>query len=206
VHYTDDALVAAVEYSSRYITGRFLPDKAIDVIDEAGARVRLRAMTQPPDLKEIDQEIARSTRRKKSPSPIRTSSARRSCATSLQAPQEERAAHDRVEGRKPQADRRHVVDVEVIAETVSKMTGIPLHALGEGRSRAPPQDGGRTAQVGHFAGRSDHRDREGRASFALGLKDPRRPMGSFIFLGPTGVGKTHLAKQLAKFMFGSKTR
>ncbi len=203
VQITDDSLDAAVELSSRYITGRFLPDKAIDVIDEAGSRVRLKALTQPPDLKDIEEEIRRLEKEKDE---------------SVANQDFERAAHLRdsayrlkkkkesiqKEWREKSTEVDGVVDEEVVAETVSRMTGIPLNRLDEGEAErllrmeevlhetVVSQD----AAISAIA-KAVRRSRSG-------LKDPRRPMGSFIFLGPTGVGKTHLAKQLAKFMFGDE--
>ena len=203
VQITDEALAAAVELSSRYITGRFLPDKAIDVIDEAGSRVRLKALTQPPDLKDIEDEIRRLEKEKDE---------------SVANQDFERAAHLRdsayrlkkkkesvqKEWREKSTEVDGIVDDEVVAETVSKMTGIPLNRLDEGEAErllkmeevlhetVVSQDDAISAIA-----KAVRRSRSG-------LKDPRRPMGSFIFLGPTGVGKTHLAKQLARFMFGDE--
>ncbi len=203
VRYTDEALKDAIDLSTRYITGRFLPDKAIDVIDEAGARVRLRSMTQPPDLKEIDEEIRRLDGEK---------------AEAVQAQDFERAARlrDKVQKKKKQRqqivddwrketrEQEGLVDSEVISETVSRVTGIPLTRIeaGEAERLLAMESEVQRLVVGQeravsAVSRSVRRSRSG-------LKNPRRPMGSFVFLGPTGVGKTLLAKALAKFMFGDE--
>jgi ATP-dependent Clp protease ATP-binding subunit ClpC len=203
VHITDEALLAAVEQSDRYISGRCLPDKAIDVIDEAGARVRLKAMTRPPDLKDLDGEIEKLNKEKED-------------AVSEQ--DFEKAAHlrdqaDKLKKKKETITREWrdkaketdgVVDEEVIAEVVSKMTGVPLKKLGEDETLRLLK----MEDELHHAVVSQHEAisaiaRAVRKSRA-GLKDPKRPIGSFIFAGPTGVGKTLLAKQLAKFMFGDE--
>ena len=203
VRFTDEALRLSVELSNRYITGRFLPDKAIDVMDEAGARIRLRALTKPPDLKDLEEEISRLDKEKEE---------------SVAAQDFERAARlrdnafqlrKRKEGivrewRQTAQEVEGVVDEDVIAETVSKMTGIPLTRLekGEADRLLHMEDELHKTVVGQeeavkTIAKSVRRSRSG-------MKDPRRPVGSFIFLGPTGVGKTHLAKQLAKFMFGDE--
>ncbi len=203
VQYSDSALASAVELSSRYITGRFLPDKAIDVIDEAGSRVRLKAMTAPPDLRALDDEIKKLEKEKDE---------------SVAAQDFERAAHLRdnayrlkkkkesiqKEWRESAKEVDGVVDEDVIAETVSKMTGIPLTRLekGEAERLLKLEDELHTSVVSQqeavrAVAKAIRRSRSG-------LKDPKRPIGSFIFLGPTGVGKTHLAKTLAKVMFGEE--
>jgi ATP-dependent Clp protease ATP-binding subunit ClpC len=203
VRYTDEALQEAVELSTRYIPGRFLPDKAIDVMDEAGARVRLRAMTHPPDLKELEAEISKLDKEKEE---------------AVASQDFERAARlrDQVcklrkqketvlkEWRETSREVDGVVDVDVIQETVSRMTGIPLTRLEKGEAERLLQmedELHKTVVSQHDAIHSIAKAvRRARA----GLKDPKRPMGTFIFIGPTGVGKTHLAKALAKFMFGSE--
>ncbi len=203
VQIQDDALKAAVKLSDQYITGRCLPDKAIDVIDEAGARVRLKAMTRPPDLKELDDEIERLNQEKE---------------RAVAEQDFEKAAHlrdqaDRAKKRKDQITREWreksreadgVVDEEIIAEVVSKMTGVPLKRLEDNETTRllKMEDELHTAVVSqHEAiGAIAKAVRKSRA----GLKDPKRPIGSFIFAGPTGVGKTLLAKRLAQFMFGDE--
>src|SRR5690242_7243568 len=203
VQIKDEALEAAVELSDRYISGRCLPDKAIDVIDEAGARVRLKAMTRPPDLKELDAQIEQLNQEKEA---------------AVAEQDFEKAAHlrdqaDKLKKKKESITREWrekskeidgVVDEEVIAEVVSKMTGVPLRKLEENetaRLLTMEDDLHKAVVSQHEAINAIAKAvRKSRA----GLKDPKRPIGSFIFAGPTGVGKTLLAKQLAKFMFGDE--
>ncbi len=203
VQITDDAIAAAVELSSRYITGRVQPDKSIDVIDEAGARVRLKTMTKPPDLAEIEGQIERLTMEKDE---------------SVKAADYERAAdlRDRVEKLRRQKEKMQqdwrekskevggIVDEDVIAEVVSKMTGVPLTRLEKEEAQRLLQ---LEAELHKKVVSQDEAIRT--ISRAIrraraGLKDPKRPMGSFIFVGPSGVGKTLLSKALAEFMFGDE--
>ena len=203
VQITDGALELAVELANRYITGRFMPDKAIDVLDEAGARVRLKALTQPTDLKDMAEKIALLDKEKEE------------CVA---AQDFERAAHLRDQADKMRKHRDELqkqwrasskevdgtVDDDVIAETVSKITGVPVARLEKGEADRLLQ----MEQELHKAVISQD-DAIKAISRAIrrarsGLKNPKRPMGSFLFLGPTGVGKTHLCKQLAKFMFGNE--
>ena len=203
VRYTEEALEAAVELSSRYIAGRCLPDKAIDVIDESGARVRLRSMTKPPDLKDLEAKIERLNTDKEEA--VTNQDFERAAALrdeadklrqNLEAIQQEWATKSgEVEG---------IVDEEVIAEVVSSMTGIPLTRLEseEAAKLLKMEDELHKSVVSqheaiHAIAKAVRRSRSG-------LKDPKRPMGSFIFIGPSGVGKTHLARSLAKFMFGEE--
>jgi len=205
VHYTDEALGLAVELSTRYINNRFLPDKAIDVIDEAGARVRIKSMVAPPDMREVSVEIERLERAKDeavSAQDFEKAAQLRDKAYQLKRNKEEMQKRWRSE----QADKEQVgeVNADVIAETVSKMTGIPLTRLEKAEAERLLQ---MEAELGltvinqedavKAIARAVRRSRSG-------LKDPRRPMGSFVFLGPSGVGKTYLCKQLAKFMFGTE--
>ncbi|MDJ0975228.1 MAG: ATP-dependent Clp protease ATP-binding subunit [Planctomycetota bacterium] len=201
VKFTNDALKGAVDLSTRYINGRFLPDKAIDVMDEAGARVRLRSMTQPPDLKELEAQIGRLEREKDEA--VAAQDFERAAQLRDQA-QKVRRTKDQMlrEWREQTQNNTGVVDEEVIRETVSKMTGIPLTRL----EKAEAERLLRMEEVLHetVVSQDDAIKAIARAlrRSRSGLKDPRRPMGSFIFLGPTGVGKTHLSKALAEFMFG----
>ncbi len=203
VQITDDAIKAAVELSERYITARCLPDKAIDVIDEAGARVRLRSMTRPPDLKELDEEIERLNKEKEDAvanQDFEKAASLRDQADKLRKKKETITREWREKSRETDG----VVDEEVIAEVVSKMTGIPLTRLStedslrlmkmeeELHKRVVSQDAAIKA-----VSKAVRRSRSG-------LKDPRRPTGCFVFAGPTGVGKTLLAKALAEFMFGDQ--
>jgi len=203
VQFTDDALQAAVEFSERYVTSRCLPDKAIDVMDEAGARIRLRTMTRPPDLKDIDQDVERLNREKEEAvanQDFEKAAALRDQADKLKKKKEQITREWRE--RSKQTDG--VVDAEVIAEVVSRMTGVPLTRLSTEESlrlmkmeeelhkRVVSQENAVTAVA-----KSVRRSRSG-------LKDPRRPTGCFVFAGPTGVGKTLLAKALAEYLFGDQ--
>ncbi len=205
VTFTEDALQAAVELSTRYITGRFLPDKAIDVIDEAGARIRIKSMTAPPDLREMDNEIARLNKEKEEAvagQDFERAADLRDQAFKLGKKKEEIQKEWRE--RENSKESGGEVDEEVIAETVSKMTGIPLNRLDQAEAE-------RLLQMEDELGRDVINQEAAITAIAkavrrsrAGLKDPNRPMGSFVFLGPSGVGKTWLSKCLAKFMFGSE--
>ncbi|MHC5025820.1 MAG: ATP-dependent Clp protease ATP-binding subunit [Planctomycetota bacterium] len=201
VKITEGALAAAVELSGRYIPGRVQPDKSIDVIDEAGARVRLKSMTKPPDLADLEQQIEALSIQKdeavkgadyERAAELRDNAEKlRKEKENLQ--QEWRARMNEIDG---------IVDEEVIAEVVSKMTGVPL-------TRLEKEESERLLQLEKELHRTvvSQSDAVKAVSRAIrkarsGLKDPQRPMGSFIFIGPSGVGKTLLAKALAEFMFG----
>ena len=203
VQITDDALESAVERSNRYISARCLPDKAIDVIDEAGARVRLKSMVRPPDLKELEEEIQRLNTDKEeavAEQKFEKAASFRDQADKLRKKKDQLTDEWREKSRQTDG----VVDAEVIAEVVAKMTGIPLTRLSsedavrllqmesELHKRVISQDQAIT-QVCKAVRRS-----------RSGLKDPKRPTGVFLFSGPTGVGKTLLAKTLAEFMFGNQ--
>ncbi|MGE0432546.1 MAG: ATP-dependent Clp protease ATP-binding subunit [Planctomycetota bacterium] len=203
VHYTDEALQAAIELSSRYISARFLPDKAIDVMDEAGARVRLSAMTRPPDLDTLEEKIT--SLEKEKDDAIAAQDFERAASLRDEAIQlrKKKENIDR-EWREKANEGNEVVDEEVIAHTVSKMTGIPLTRLEKGESeRLLAMESELSKHVISQKAAIEAVSRALRRSRS-GIKDPRRPMGSFVFAGPTGVGKTLLAKQLAKFMFGEE--
>ncbi len=203
VQITNDAIESAVELSSRYITGRCLPDKAIDVIDEAGARVRLRSLTRPPDLKEIDDEVERLNKEKEEAvanQDFEKAAALRDQADKLRKKKETITREWREKSR--QSDG--VVDEEVIAEVVSKMTGIPLTRLStEDSMRLMRMEDEMQKKVISQSEAIKAISKAVRRSRS-GLKDPKRPTGSFVFAGPTGVGKTLLAKALAEFMFGDQ--
>jgi ATP-dependent Clp protease ATP-binding subunit ClpC len=203
VRFTNEALYQAVELSTRYITGRCLPDKAIDVIDEAGARVRLKNMTPPPDLQQIEEKIEKLQTEKDEA--VRSADYERAAALRDEAQQlmDEKSQRQR-QWYEDNKETSGVVDAEVIAEVVSKITGVPLTRLekqeaqrlleleAELHKRVVSQD-----EAVNAVAKSVRRSRSG-------LKDPNRPMGSFIFLGPSGVGKTLLARALAEFMFGDE--
>jgi ATP-dependent Clp protease ATP-binding subunit ClpC len=201
VQYTDDALEKAVELSSRYISGRCLPDKAIDVIDEAGARVRLKSMVRPPDLKDLDADIEKMNAQKEEAvanQDFEKAASLRDQADKLKKKKETITR----EWRQKSKETDGVVDAEIISEVISKMTGVPLTRLssedavrllameGEMHRRVVSQD-----EAIKLVSKAVRRSRSG-------LKDPKRPMATFLFSGPTGVGKTLLAKTLAEFMFG----
>ncbi len=201
VQITDDAVRAAVELSDRYINARVQPDKSIDVIDEAGARVRLKSMTKPPDLADLEERIEKLSIEKDEAvksADYEHAAELRDEAEKLRREKEEiqrqwRAKANEIDG---------VVDEEVIAEVVSKMTGIPLTRLEKAESERLlklEDELHKTvvsqAEAVKTVSKAIRRARSG-------LKDPRRPVGSFIFVGPSGVGKTLLAKSLAEFMFG----
>ena len=203
VQITDDALESAVEMSTRYISSRCLPDKAIDVIDEAGARVRLKSMVRPPDLKEIEDEIQRLNQAKEdavAEQQFEKAASLRDQADKLRRKKDQLTD----EWREKSKQTDGVVDAEVVAEVVAKITGIPL-------TRLSSEDTVRLLQMEdelHKKVISQHEAitqvckavRRSRS----GLKDPKRPTGAFLFSGPTGVGKTLLAKTLAEFMFGEE--
>ncbi|WP_412540760.1 ATP-dependent Clp protease ATP-binding subunit [Longispora sp. K20-0274] len=200
---TDAALVAAATLADRYISDRFLPDKAIDLIDEAGARMRIRRMTAPPDLRDFDDKIAQVRKDKES---------------AIDAQDFERAAQLRDKektllGQKAQREKEwkagdldivSEVDDEQIAEVLANWTGIPVYKLTEEETARllRMEDELHKRIVGQI-------DAVKAVSKAIrrtraGLKDPKRPAGSFIFAGPSGVGKSELSKALAEFLFGSE--
>ena len=201
VKITDGALRAAVELSGRYIPARVHPDKSIDVIDEAGARLRLKSMTKPPNLAELEEKIESLSVDKDEA----VKGADYEKAAELRDTAEKlRKEKERIqqEWRERMNETIGIVDEEVIAEVVSKMTGVPLTRLEKEESErllALEDELHKTVVSQDEAVKAVARAiRKARS----GLKDPRRPMGSFIFVGPSGVGKTLLAKALAEFLFG----
>jgi len=201
VKITDGALRAAVELSGRYIPSRVHPDKSIDVIDEAGARLRLKSMTKPPNLAELEEKIESLSVDKDEA----VKGADYEKAAELRDTAEKlRKEKERIqqEWRERMNETIGIVDEEVIAEVVSKMTGVPLTRLEKEESErllALEDELHKTVVSQDEAVKAVARAiRKARS----GLKDPQRPMGSFIFVGPSGVGKTLLAKALAEFLFG----
>src|SRR5215469_12105318 len=203
VQILDSALESAVEMSDRYITGRCLPDKAIDVLDEAGARIRLRSMTKPPNLAELEEQIERLSIQKDEAvknAEYEEAARLRDSAEALRAKKEEMQRQWREKSKEVDG----VVDEEVIAEVVSKMTGVPL-------TRLEKEEAQRLLELENELHKRVVSQDEAIKAIAKtirrarsGLKDPHRPMGSFLFLGPSGVGKTLLSKALAEFMFGDE--
>ena len=203
VHFTDEALQAAVEMSDRYIQDRFLPDKAIDVIDEAGARMRIRNMTLPKELRDLDDKLRE----------VRSKKDKAIGAQDFETAAELRDKESKLKTEREQAEKKWEEDtskqvsqvtVKDIADVVSMTTGVPVSNLTEAETekllrmesvlheRVIGQDEAVTA-----LSKAIRRSR-------AGLKDPKRPAGSFIFLGPSGVGKTALSKALAEFLFNSE--
>jgi len=203
VKITDEAIIAAVKFSDRYITDRFLPDKAIDLIDEAGSKVRLKSFTAPPDLKKLEEQFEKLRKEKED---------------SIRSQEFEKAARIRDEEQKLKSElekakndwyqksqvKTDTVTEEHIAEVVASWTGIPVKKLAEEETERLMK----MEEVLHqrVIGQEEavkavsKAIRRGR----VGLKDPKRPVGSFIFLGPTGVGKTELCKALAEALFGEE--
>ena len=203
VKITDEAIQAAVTLSTRYIADRYLPDKAIDLIDEAASRVRLKAFTTPPDLKNLEDEVKRLAEEKKS------AVNEQDFERAARLRDEEKEAAEKLEKEKDRWQEKNAgitgeVGEREIAEIVSSWTGVPVVQLTEEEGqrllrmeeilhqRIVGQDEAVTAVARAI--------RRGR----VGLQDPKRPIGSFIFLGPTGVGKTELCKALAEAMFGDE--
>ena len=201
--FSDEALYQAVELSTRYIAGRCLPDKAIDVVDEAGARVRIRNMTPPPDVTKLEEKIEKLQKEKDEA--VKNADYERAASLRDEAQQLlDKKTKLQKKWYEKNKEATGVVDTEIIAEVVSNMTGVPLTRLEkketqrlleletELHKRVVSQDEAITA-VAKAVRRSRSR-----------MKDPNRPMGCFILLGPSGVGKTLLARALAEFMFGDE--
>jgi ATP-dependent Clp protease ATP-binding subunit ClpC len=200
---TDAAVKAAVDLSIRYITDRHLPDKAIDLIDEAASRVRLRYASAPPKLREAQKDLDRITREKDS---AINSQAYEDAATlrETEAAARQKVDELRAEWQASISNEQPQVDEEEIAQVVAMWTGIPVTRIAEEESKRllHMEDDLHKRVIGQqeaieIVSKAVRRAR-------AGLKDPKRPIGSFVFLGPTGVGKTELAKALAEFMFGSE--
>ena len=203
VKFSDESLEAAVKLSERYISGRALPDKAVDILDEAGARARLEAMVVPPDVKDLEGEIE--SLKKEKEAFIKSQDFEKAAKMR----DKERETRDKLEGIKNKwSEERDKVSItigyEEIAQVISQWTKVPLASLEEKESKKllKLEEHLKDAVVGQeeaiaSLARAIRRSR-------AGIKDPRRPIGSFIFLGPTGVGKTLLAQTIAQYMFGGK--
>jgi ATP-dependent Clp protease ATP-binding subunit ClpC len=201
--YTEKALKAAATLSDRYISGRFLPDKAIDVIDEAGAKARISVSSSPMDFSPLEEEIKKVQALKKesiSKQNFEEAALSRDKEKKLKSELDKNIA----EWKESQSKKIPVVDEKEMAEVVAKFTGIPVQQMEESETARLLKMEQEISET--VIGQSEAVETISRAMrrSRADLKDPRRPIGSFIFLGPTGVGKTLLAKALAKFMFGDQ--
>jgi ATP-dependent Clp protease ATP-binding subunit ClpC len=200
---TDEALETAVKFSERYISGRFLPDKAIDVMDEAGARARINAMTRPPDVKEIEKDIEAIRLQKEAA--IKAQDFEK--AASLR--DKEKQTKEKLDSilakwRQEREEKEVLVTADDMMHIIAKVTGVPLQRMEQAETekllKMEEELKGKVIGQDEAVSAISKALRRSRAD----LKDPRRPIGSFIFLGPTGVGKTFLAQKLAEFMFGDR--
>ena len=203
VSISDEALAAAAQLSARYVQDRFLPDKGIDLIDEAGARSRLRTLDPPESIRELERRLEEFRKQKEGAVLAQNFEA----AARLR--DEEHALADQLEAaqaewRENRTNQRAAVTSEDIADVVSELTGIPVRQLTEAESerllRMEEEISSRLIGQDEAVGAVSRAIRRART----GLRDPRRPIGSFLFMGPTGVGKTELARCLARFLFGSE--
>jgi ATP-dependent Clp protease ATP-binding subunit ClpC len=199
--FTPEAVEAAVRLTARYLTARYLPDKAIDVLDEAGARARIGTMTRPPEIKEIEAEIEKINRDKLA------AIAEQNFETAAALRDDEKQAKRRLDEtlkswRADSEERIVTVTEDDIMAVVSKWTGVPLQRMEQKETEKllKMEDELKSRVIGQneAVAAVSKALRRSRAD----LKDPRRPIGSFLFLGPTGIGKTYLARNLAEFMFG----
>lgn len=200
--YTDEALEACVKLTTRYVTDRSLPDKAIDAMDESGSRKNLTSVTVPQDITEAEQEIAALKERKNEAARCQQYELAANLRDEAQRKQQELDVRKR-EWQDTLQGERHTVDREDIAEVVSMMSGVPVSQMAQAESIR--LKGMRAALSKRVIAQDEAIDRLVRSITRnrIGLKDPNRPIGTFMFVGPTGVGKTFLVKTLAEFMFGS---
>jgi len=200
---TDEAIISAANLSDRYITGRFLPDKAIDVIDEAGAKARLAVTYTPPDVKKIENQIQQLATEKQAAIKAQEFEKAAKLRDELKKHQS-KLADIRKEWKESREEKPAIVTEETVAQIVSRWTGVPVTKLEEKETekllRMEDELHKRLIGQDEALAALTRAVRRSRA----GLKDPKRPIGSFIFLGPTGVGKTELARTLAEFLFGDE--
>ncbi len=202
VHFSDEALVAAARLSSQYVTDRHLPDKAIDLMDEAAAKLRVALFSLPPDLKDMKTELERMRAEEEQAGVERDyERAARKKADRLRLETEFNQLRDKWEAEHKLDE---VVDVDDIAQVVAQWTGIPVSQMMESEAERLLQMEDRLSERVIGQGEAIHAISDAIRRARAGLKDPRRPIGSFIFIGPSGVGKTELAKALAEFMFGDE--
>ena len=199
--YSDDAIQSAVMLSERYLTGRFLPDKAIDIMDEAGAKARIGAMTRPPEFKQL--ELAVEKIRKEKEEAIGDQEYEKAAALRDEEKKKKGELDEKLEEWRAQSEEKTIdVDEDDIMAVISKWTGVPLQRMEEAEAAKLLRMEEDLKE--HVIGQDEAVTAISKAlrRSRADLKDPRRPIGSFIFLGPTGVGKTFLARNLAEFMFG----
>ncbi|MBB26461.1 MAG: NDP-hexose 4-ketoreductase [Verrucomicrobiaceae bacterium] len=199
--YSDDAIQSAVMLSERYLTGRFLPDKAIDIMDEAGAKARIGAMTRPPEFKQLELEVEEI--RKEKEEAIGDQEYEKAAALRDEEKKKKGELDEKLEEWRAQSEEKTIdVDEDDIMAVISKWTGVPLQRMEEAEAAKLLRMEEDLKE--HVIGQDEAVTAISKAlrRSRADLKDPRRPIGSFIFLGPTGVGKTFLARNLAEFMFG----
>ena len=202
VTYTDDALVACVKLTERYITDRQFPDKAIDALDEAGSRIHLTSISVPHEIEEKEKEIGKAIEQKSEAVKEQNYELAASYRDKVKDLSIELEAM-KAEWEKSMKGNRKVVDAEQIADVVSMMSGVPVQRLAQ--SEGIRLAGMKDELKRHVIAQDDAINKITKAILRsrIGLKEPNHPIGTFLFLGPTGVGKTYLAQQLAQFMFGS---
>ena len=200
---TDEALEAAVSLSSRYITDRFLPDKAIDVVDEAASKVRMKVFSAAPDVKALETQLADVKKEKEAA--VTAQEFEKAAEMRDEEKRIEKEINDKKKAAKENSDAKLVVTDEDIASVVAQWTGIPVSKIAQGESESllhlEEELHKRVIGQDEAVVAVSKAVRRARA----GLKDPKRPIGSFLFLGPTGVGKTELARALAVALFGDET-